>query len=146
MPSSYVRVAIHFVWATWDRENTILPDWEESLYAFIAGKCKEIDCELYAVNGTTNHVHVFLRLTANLSIADVAKLLKGSSSFFINTTFAPIRRFQWQGSYGAFAVDRENVDQVRTYILNQKQHHSDNTAIPEYEQSHAEVTLGKSLG
>ena len=139
MPSSYVRVAIHLVWATWDRECTLLPEWEASLYSFIAEKCKEIGCDLYCVNGTANHLHALLRLSPTVTIADVAKRLKGSSSLFINSFFAPNKKFQWQGSYGAFAVDKENVDRVRAYILNQKQHHRDNTVISEYEHTFEEI-------
>ena len=32
--------------------------------------------------------------------------------------------FAWQNGYAAFSVSKSVVDKVKTYILNQEQHHS----------------------
>ena len=33
------------------------------------------------------------------------------------------RDFFWQGGYGSFSVSQSNVEQVRTYIAGQEEHH-----------------------
>ena len=130
-----IGVFLHLVWATWDREPSIDPEWEKRLYAAIAAKCKEKNCPAYAVNGVADHIHVLLRLPATLSLAEAAQHLKGATSHLINAEFAPRKPFRWQASYGAHAVETQNIDRVRAYILNQKKHHADNKVIPEWEQT-----------
>ncbi len=46
--------------------------------------------------------------------------------------------FEWQGSYGAFAVSRWDVDQVVAYIKRQKEHHAIGTWLPELEAAFEE--------
>jgi putative transposase len=40
--------------------------------------------------------------------------------------------FAWQAGYGAFAVSESNVDVVREYIANQKEHHRMKSFEEEY--------------
>ncbi len=135
MQTSHISVAIHYVWSTWEREQIIEAEWEERLRAAIAKKCQEIQCPAYAINGMPDHVHVLLRLSDKLAIAQVAQLSKGSSSHLINHEFNLAKSFRWQGSYGASCVEVENIDRVRIYIYNQKQHHENGSTIPNRECS-----------
>jgi putative transposase len=135
LPTSYIRVAVHFVWATWDRTPSIRPEWEERLYAAIAAIGKQKNCPVYAVNGTTDHLHVLARLDANTSLAALVQQMKGSTSHLINQAFAPSEPFRWQGAYAAFSVDKENIDRVRAYVLNQKAHHAADTSLPDWERT-----------
>ena len=135
MPTSYIQMDAHFVWATWDRKPSLLPEWEERLYAAIASAGEQIDCPVYAVNGMADHLHVLVRLNANTTLAAVAHRLKGTTSHLINQTFSPPEPFCWQGAYAAFAVEKASLHRVRAYILNQKAHHSDNTCIPDWERT-----------
>ena len=137
MPTSYIRVAVHLVWATWERKPTVLPDWEDRLYAAIAAVGKQMKCPVYVVNGTADHLHVLARLDATTSLAALVHRMKGSTSHLINQAFAPQESFRWQASYAAFSVDKENLDRVRTYILNQKEHHGADNCIPDWERTQA---------
>ena len=135
MPTAYIRVAVHFVWATWDRKPSILPAWEERLYATLAAISKQRNCPVYAVNGTADHLHVLARLDANTSLADLVHRMKGTTSHLINHAFAPPEPFRWQASYAAFSVDKENMDRVRTNVLDQKAHHAADTFLPDWERT-----------
>jgi hypothetical protein len=41
-------------------------------------------------------------------------------------------RFSWQAGYGAFAVSESNVDVVRDYVANQREHHRKKSFQEEY--------------
>ena len=49
--------------------------------------------------------------------------LKAGSSGWVHDTFPEIRDFWWQTGYGAFTVSHSNIDAVKAYIANQKEHH-----------------------
>lgn len=134
MPNSCVRVWVHLVWATWDREPMIRAEWEAGLYAGIAAACREMKATPIEIGGTVDHVHLLLSLPAALRIADAAHDMKGASSHLVNHVLAPGAGFRWQGAYGAFSVSMESVEAVRAYIRNQKQRHADHDLNPEWER------------
>ena len=39
------------------------------------------------------------------------------------TAAAPVVRFFWQAGFGAFSVSQSQVEDVRAYIRNQREHH-----------------------
>jgi putative transposase len=135
MPNSCTPVYVHFVWATFDWEPTIRPEWEERLYGAIAAKCEELQAGLLAVNGMADHIHVLVRLPATISLAEMAKFLKGTTSHLINSEMRPPLRFQWQGAYYANSVSRSELDIVCAYIRNQKRHHREDSVNPEWERT-----------
>jgi REP element-mobilizing transposase RayT len=121
-----------------DREPSIRAEWEPQLHAAIAAVCKELKCPVYAISGVEDHVHALVRMHASVSIATLAGRMKGNSSHFINHVIAPPELFKWQESYAAFSVDKDNIDRVRAYILNQKQHHAKDTCIGDWERIQSE--------
>src|SRR5256885_11569229 len=99
MPTSCTHLYVHFVWSTWDRLPLISPSLEASIHAAIAAKCRELKCVPLEVNGTENHVHVVARMHATVSVADLAKGMKGSTSHLTTHALRPDEFFKWQGSY-----------------------------------------------
>lgn len=51
------------------------------------------------------------------------KQLEGGRSHAFNQVKLTTVPFDWQTGYGAFSVRESHIPQVRTYILNQKEHH-----------------------
>ena len=132
---SCVHVYVHFIWRTWDGQPCIDISWEERLHASIAGEARAAGCHAVRVGGTSDHVHAIVRMSATATIADVAKRMKGGSSHFVTHVIAPAVAFRWQGTYGAFSVQYENVQTVVDYIARQREHHAAETEQPEWEQS-----------
>jgi hypothetical protein len=62
-------------------------------------------------------------LPTSKSIEDVAKLLKGGSSHWINENKLIKGRFAWGRGYGAFSVSHSDVPRVARYIAKQEEHH-----------------------
>lgn len=122
MPNSFAEVYLHFVWTTWDRMPLVTQDIEVQIYATIAAKCQELKCQVLEIGGVEDHVHVLVRMSATVSPAELAHGMKGSSSHLV--THVLQKSFKWRGSYGVLSVSPNQVERVRAYIRNQKQHHA----------------------
>ena len=70
-----------------------------------------------------DHVHLYLSLPADLSIAQLVSALKANSSRWIHETFPRLRQFAWQQGYAAFSVSRFSEERLIAYIRNQEAHH-----------------------
>ena len=52
----------------------------------------------------------------------------------MHDVFPELKDFSWQRGYGAFTVSQSNVNEVRRYITNQKEHHKKTTFRDEFIQ------------
>jgi REP element-mobilizing transposase RayT len=95
-----------------------------------------------------DHIHALIDLPTNLSIEDCIKLLKGSSSFYINKYSLTNNKFSWGRGYGAFSVSPSNLTKTVDYIKNQKEHHRTRSFTEEYklfiEQYESNLNKNKS--
>ena len=135
MRAPYTQLYLHLVWATWDRLPLITDEIEPRLYAAIAQKCRQLKCVPLAIGGTANHVHLLVRLHTTVSVAQLAKEVKGSSSHLVTHEITPGEFFKWQGAYGAFTLRKEDVPVVQAYIERQKEHHAMADLWPDWEQT-----------
>ncbi|HEY4691579.1 MAG TPA: IS200/IS605 family transposase [Anaerolineae bacterium] len=133
MRAPYTQLYLHLVWATWDRLPLITFDIEDSLYAAIADKCRELKCVPIAIGGIEEHVHLLVRFHTTVSVATLAKEIKGSSSHLTTHVLRPMGFFKWQGSYGAFTIAKDDVPAVENYIRGQKEHHRQGRMIEDLE-------------
>lgn len=133
MRSNYTQLYIHYVWATWDRLPLITPDVQKLVYATIIKECEQLKCTVIAVGGVEDHIHLLIGFPPSLSVSDLIKQIKGSSSHFITHEFKPGEFFKWQGSYGAFTVSYDAINSVANYIKNQAAHHLQKSIIPIWE-------------
>src|SRR4051812_47911906 len=131
MSDSYVRVFIHYVWTTWQREPFIAPAIEWRLYACLTHECEKLRGKVLAVNGIEDHVHLLVQMSAQIGIAELGQQLKGGSSHFVNHELRPQYGFHWQRGYGALSVSPNGCTAVRAYIENQKEHHATGRLRPE---------------
>ena len=138
MRSPFTQLYLHIVWATWDRLPLITPSIERAVYASIQSKCQELQCDLLAIGGVADHVHLLVRIPATITAAELAKEVKGASSHLITHQIAAGEFFKWQGAYGAFTVSKYLVDDVKSYIERQKQHHGSNDLWPDCETTFIE--------
>ena len=133
MADNYLRLYVHFVWATWDRLPLIEPAWENALFHEIHHEAHQLDAKVLALGGVENHLHLLLRFNATHSIAGLMKQIKGGSAFFVNQNEFTTDHFKWQGGYAALTVSQWNLSRIANYIHNQKQHHAANTTKPNME-------------
>jgi REP element-mobilizing transposase RayT len=91
---------------------------------------------MITVGGVEDHVHLLIGLPPTLSVSDLIKNIKGSSSHLVTHEIKPGEFFKWQGSYGAFTVGHDGIDKVANYIRNQAIHHQQKSIIPTWELNH----------
>jgi putative transposase len=128
------RLYYHLVWATKDRQPLIHPQRETELYNYIIGKADTLNCIVHAIGGTENHIHLIVSIPPTQSIAEFVKSIKGSSSHYLNQILQNPNRFGWQEGYGVFSLGETQLEQAVPYVINQKQHHSQNTVNSHLEQ------------
>ena len=124
MHKNKIRIFLHFVWTTWDREPMVIPSVQRRLYRVIEHEVQKCGCNVLAINGMVDHTHVLLRFATTITIAKLVKQMKGVSSYFFNEALQPDAPFKWQAGYGAFSISPSEVDEVIQYIKNQQYHHN----------------------
>ena len=138
------RSYVHLVWATKNRKPLSNLDLEDRLFAMMVSKAAEMDCYAYAVNGMPDHVHIVLAIPPKHSVAEVVKILKGSSAHFVNQILCPPEyHFQWQRGYGVLTLGESQLPRAVAYVQQQKEHHAQGT-INRWLERHVEVDEGPS--
>ena len=130
---SYSKVWLHLIWSTHNKDKILSKKNREMLSDFLYkyAEEKEIYMKINYVNA--EHVHTLIDLPTTLSIEECLKLLKGSSSHYVNQNRLVNTKFRWARGYGAFSVSESNVQKVVDYIKNQEEHHRVKTFTEEYE-------------
>mgnify|MGYP001554905457 CR=1 FL=1 len=122
MAESYSRILVHIVFGTKYRKKTIPENLHFRLYAYMRQTCIIKDCAPLAINGTSDHVHVFCSLGRSIPVARLVQSIKSASSKWIQKNSGN-SDFKWQRGYGAFSVSYYEPEKVISYIINQKTHH-----------------------
>ncbi len=130
----YVKVMIHYIWSTKKREKIISKKLKPLLLSHIKensiAKGIFIDC----LNCVNDHIHLLISLGTEQTIAKVAMLIKGESSFWVNKQKLLKGKFEWQDEYIALSVSESAIGKVQQYIANQEEHHRKKTFTEEYDE------------
>jgi len=121
---SWVRVYIHFVFSTKNKTPFLHSrELRSQLYDHIMQNAREKEIRLDCVNGYEDHIHCLVSLGRTQTISDLARLIKGESSFWINRNELSASKFSWQDDFWAVGVSESHVKRVRSYIQGQEHHH-----------------------
>lgn len=126
------EIYLHFVWATYRRYPWIVEDLEEPVYSSIQAECKKQDCNLLAIGGMPDHVHLAVEMPTKLSPAYLMQRVKGVSSTIARQAKQG-HSVGWQDGYGVFSISRTHKERVIGYVKGQKRHHSLGAEWPEWE-------------
>ena len=132
MPQSLARLPVHLVFSTKNRASVLHDAVRPSLHAYMATVLQNIECPALLINSVADHVHILFELARTVSVSAAVEEVKKSSSRWIKTQGAEFAGFSWQAGYGAFAVSESNVDVVRDYVANQREHHRKKSFQEEY--------------
>lgn len=132
MPQSLSNILLHIVFSTKNRRDFISSSIEKELHAYMAKIFQNESCSTLIIGGTTNHIHSLCRLDRTMTVADLVQEVKQGSSKWIKTKGDEFTSFSWQAGYGAFSIGASNVDQLLSYIRNQKKHHQKISFKDEY--------------
>jgi REP element-mobilizing transposase RayT len=104
----FIRVWLHIVWSTKNREPYLKNEVREVLFEHMRKNAKEKNIYVDRINGSIDHVHCLVSLGSDQTIAKVVQMLKG--------------------------VSESNVETVRRYIDNQEEHHQKKSFAEEYQE------------
>ena len=85
MPQSLSQVYVHIIFSTKNRQNLIADSIENSLYEYLGGICKGLDCNPVKVGGHKNHVHLLCLLSRRVAQMKLLEEIKKQSSKWIKT-------------------------------------------------------------
>jgi REP-associated tyrosine transposase len=120
MGHSYCTNFVHCVFSTKNRRESVPPELEERLWAYISGIAENEKLPLLAIGGTSNHVHLLISLPASVALANAISKMKSNSSRWLGEHGIP---FAWQQGYGAFSVGASQLPAVKRYIASQADQH-----------------------
>ena len=100
----YIRIWVHFIWTTKNREKIITKDLKHKLLNHIKENSIKKMLFIDTMECVGNHIHNIVNC-----------------------------KFEWQDDYIAVSVSDSVVDKVRDYIRNQEEHHSKKSFAEEYE-------------
>ena len=122
MPQSLARLLVHLVFSTKNRVPFLQsPQLKSEVHAYLTATLRGQGCEPVQVGGVADHVHLLFGLSRTVSLAEMVKQLKTSSTKMIREKGHG--DFSWQTGYGAFSVSESNKSAVIAYIVDQEMHH-----------------------
>jgi len=132
MPQSLSHIIIHLVFSTKDRAPFLNDAVRPQLHAYLAGVSRNAGCESFRVGGTVDHVHLAIRFSRTITIAELVETLKTSSSKWLKSKSSELAEFGWQRGYAVFSVGPGDLDLLIHYIDHQEEHHMRKSFKEEY--------------
>ncbi len=129
----HVKVWLHFVWSTKNREPYLTDKIRPQVFQHIRENAREKGIFIDFINGYLDHAHCLISLGTDQTIEKIMQLIKGESSFWINKNNLCLTKFGWQDEYFVVSVSDSIVDKVRDYIKKQEEHHQQQTFQEEFE-------------
>ncbi len=132
MATTYTQLYFHIVFAVKGKDSKLNFYRQQEIYQFIEILINELGHRLIIANGTEDHIHLLVKLSPSVSVADFVREVKRQSSYFINHHILKSHGFNWQEGYCAFSHTRSQVNSVYKYIEKQKDYHRDVNFKEEY--------------
>ena len=129
----WIRVWLHFVWATKNHAPLLSDNIRQSVFQHIRENARTKGIFIDHINGYIDHVHCLISLGSDQSIEKIMQLLKGESSFWINKSGLTNHKFEWQNEYYVVSVNPAGLNSVRRYIASQEEHHRQATFEQEFD-------------
>ena len=131
---SWSRIWIHLIFTTKNRQQILRENIRQNLFDHIKENAAAKEIYIDSIGGFSDHCHCLISLGKDQNISKIAQLIKGESSLWINRQKIFSYRFSWQDDYWAMSVSESGIDKVRSYILNQQQHHKKKTLNDEIDE------------
>jgi putative transposase len=113
---SYIKIWIHAVWGTKNREPVLKPLILQQVCSHIRSNAKEKEIYIDRINGYDEHIHILMLLKPVYSISKQMQLLKGESAHWANQIRLLRNDLQWADKFFAASVSENKIDAVRAYI------------------------------
>lgn len=120
---SFVKAYYHIVINTKHRAANLRLDGCNLLYAYLRAIIEKRNSKTLAINGTSNHIHLLIELSATTSLSELMREIKQSSSRWLHNN-PQVSKFDcWGKEYYATTISHKELGAVRRYIDSQRDHH-----------------------
>ena len=130
---SYWQLYYHFVWTTKNRLPLITTAAEPLIYGYIVKKAVGLGGIIHALNGFEDHVHLAVSVPPSIPVSTFIGQVKGVSSAKTNQSQRLPHLFYWQSDYWVSSFEKNRLNEIVSYIENQKCHHAQNQLISDWE-------------
>jgi putative transposase len=134
----YVKVYVHFVWSTKNRIKFLNEEIRKTVFNHIVDNATKKKINIVQIGGYSDHVHCLVSLSSQQSVSQVAQLLKGESSNWINNNKLTSHPFGWQDEYSVFSANYYDLHRLKEYIQDQSLHHKKKTFEQELNEFYKE--------
>ncbi len=122
--SSFKQILYHLILKPHKRKKVFNQPQRHRLFKYISVVSKNIECPIFAINGTEDHIHILVTIKPNISLSDYIKKIKISSSLFIKEHMIFPLFSNWASGYSIFTCRMSDKDTVTNYINNQDERHA----------------------
>ena len=123
MSTTFTQLYAHIIFAVSGKKSKISQNLEAEIYEFISTLAEKLGHKILIINGTSDHIHLLVKLNPALAISDLVREIKKQSSYYINHKLLSKSGFNWEGGYRAFTQPRSQVNALFKYIEKQKEYH-----------------------
>lgn len=121
--STYGHALYQLVYSTKYRERTLEKGDRETLFKYIWGILQNKKCHLYRIGGVEDHIHIIVDVHPAISISNLIKDIKLSSTEFIKDKHLFPYFNGWQNGYAYFTYSNDARGNLIEYVKNQEFHH-----------------------
>jgi putative transposase len=123
----YSEIHLHMVWHVKESNPWLTPSVEKIVHDYLRGYVvRTPGAFVHDIGGTETHVHMAVTVPPTLGISELIGKLKGSSAHEANAKLGQ-KCLEWQSGYGVVSFVTKDLDWVRAYIRDQKEHHANDT-------------------
>jgi len=122
----YSEINLHLTWHTKDSLPLLTPRVEPLVHRYV--KQKVINASgafIHEIGGTETHMHVVVTIPPTLLISEFVGQLKGACSHEVNEQLGLRGKvLEWQAGYGAVSFGTGDLEWVKGYVRDQREHHA----------------------
>jgi putative transposase len=98
------------------------------LYNYMLGMLQSLRCYPYTISGYSNHVHLMLGISLDISVEKMIKELLNNSTDFIRREKSVFPEFAgWDSNYIAITHHKSQQKELNEFISNQFNYHKTNS-------------------
>ena len=138
---SHTKLLTHIIFRTKKSQPTINYEHADDLYRYIWGIIKAKRCSLLFINGMPDHIHIFLQHPPDVTISELVRDIKASSSSWAKKSGFFPGFAGWASGYAAFSYSMRDKEMIVNYIKNQRAHHAQVSFKDELRQLYEEFGI-----
>jgi putative transposase len=122
----YSEINFHITWHTKNSLPLLTPTVEPLVHRYIKQRLvNEKGVFIHEIGGIETHVHLVVAIPPMIAVSEWIGQLKGASAHEVNQQLGlRDKTLQWQTGYGVVSFGTGDLDWVKAYVRNQREHHA----------------------